>query len=149
MNYLQEIQKFTGYCGSYCRLCDWHTGKIRRRFGEALETWEEYQGFPKQTHDKFDADNLHHGLEYLSSLSICSGCKQEFEGERDRCKIRLCAHGKGIELCCECAGYRECETLTKNPGVIKFGCLQNLQAINFEGAQEWIDRQWEEFFNCH
>jgi hypothetical protein len=145
MNYLNEIKLFTGYCGSYCRLCDWHTGKIRRNFQDALKIWEEYTGFPKQTRDKFDPENFKQGLEYLSSMSLCSGCKEEIEGEGDRCKIRLCAHKKGLELCCECAGYQQCQTLTQTPGVIKFGCLGNLQEINFDGAQSWIDRQWEEF----
>jgi hypothetical protein len=145
MNYQQEIKLFTGYCGSYCRTCDWHTGKIHRQFAETLKMWETYGGFPNQTGESVDRENLKQGLSILAHSSICSGCKGEFEGEGDRCAIRFCAHKKGIDLCLECQDYGHCPTLRENPGVIRFGCLENLEQIKSSGVNSWIDSQWQEF----
>lgn len=146
MNYIKEITQHTGYCGSYCRICDWHTGKLRRQFSELLDTWDEYGGFAKQMKEKVDGENLRKGIMIIASSTVCSGCKTESEGAGDRCSIRLCAYEKGIILCNECEDYFECATLRENPGVIKFNCIENLNEIRTEGAKTWIDSCWEEYF---
>lgn len=47
MNYEEEKRRYISYCGSYCHICDWHTGKIKRKFQTALDMLDNYQ-FKKQ-----------------------------------------------------------------------------------------------------
>ena len=95
MKYIVEISIYTGYCGSYCRICDWHTGRKHRLFGEAMKSWDEYGGFPNLIREAA-AEKIRDGLAKLADTTFCSGCKAEFEGAGDRCDIRLCAHNKKI-----------------------------------------------------
>lgn len=151
MNYDEEKKRYVSYCGSYCRTCDWFTGKIRRTFQQALDMVETY-GFFKQFMGKVDIDNLKVGLKVLADSSIDSGCKADLseriaKGEKqedDRCKIRWCCHQKGYDLCSECADLA-CDLLTSNPGVIKFKCIENLNGIRSHGFSNWFDSQWKEY----
>ncbi len=142
MNYEEEKKRYISFCGAYCPTCDWFTGKVRKTFQPALEMVEEY-GFKKWLKEKVDIENFKEALRILVNTGICSGCKAEVAAtpEDDRCKIRQCCSGKGFDLCSECPEYA-CEMLKTDQGVIKFGCLENLQEIKEIGLEQWIEKQW-------
>lgn len=144
MNYELEKKHHISFCGSYCHLCDWHTGGIRKTFGEALHLFDDL-GLERVLADGVDSKGFRRGLESLMRSSICPGCKAEAPTRKpgeDRCQIRQCCFGKGLNLCSECGDF-PCETLKTNPGVIKFYCLENLACIRDQGIEHWIDKEWE------
>ena len=146
MNYELEKKYHISYCGSYCHLCDWHTGRIRKAFNLVLDMIDNL-GLRKQLGDDVDIDNFKKGLSRLAQSSICPGCKAEagtHGAKGDRCKIRQCCYGKGYDLCGECSEF-PCETLKSNPGVIKFHCIENLSEIKESGLKQWVDRQWKRY----
>ncbi len=144
MNYEEEKKRYVSFCGSYCHLCDWFTGKIRRIFQSAKDMMEEY-GFKKLLNGKADRETLKIGLEILAQSGICSGCKTEIAKtpKEDRCPIRQCCFQKGFDLCNQCSEF-PCDTLKSNPGVIKFHCIEKLREIKEKGIEHWIDKQWAE-----
>ncbi|OPX17376.1 hypothetical protein BXT86_06850 [candidate division WOR-3 bacterium 4484_100] len=146
MNYEQEKKDHISFCGSYCHICDWHTGKIRRIAQTALDMIQEFNGFKRLFEGKVDADNLQKGLRILATSSICSGCKSE-TGANERCAIRRCCSEKGFDLCNECPDF-PCETLKNNPGVIRWHCLEHLNEIKERGLKNWIDQQWTEYIKA-
>lgn len=145
MNYQEEKKRYISFCGSYCHTCDWFTGKIKKTFQSALDMLEGY-GFKKLLEGKADRDNLKRALQVLAQSGICSGCKAEItqNSKEDRCQIRQCCFGKGFDFCYQCSEF-PCDTLKNNPGVIKFGCLENLKEIKGKGLDSWVDKQWVEF----
>jgi hypothetical protein len=143
MNYEKEKEKYISFCGSYCRLCDWFTGRFRMIYEEGLDALRIYK-FNKALDDKVDIDNFRRGLEILARSNICPGCKAEAGEDPDRCEIRACAYNKGFQFCIECGDY-PCEILSENPGVKKFGCLENFEDILAKGFKWWIDREWERY----
>ena len=146
MNYDLEKRYHISFCGSYCHICDWHTGRIRRAFQLASDMIDNL-GLKKQLGDDVDIADFKAGLKQLAQSSICPECKAEAgihgPGE-DRCKIRQCCYSKGYDLCSECVDF-PCEILKSNPGVIKFRCIENLQEIRERGLKAWVDRQWREY----
>lgn len=96
MDYDKEKKRYISFCGSYCRTCNWFTGKIRRTFQSALDMVEEY-GFRKMLEGKVDIDDFKLGLKILANTPIDSGCKAEIKKtpKEDRCKIRQCCFKKG------------------------------------------------------
>lgn len=144
MNHELEKKHHVSYCGLYCHICDWHTGRIRRTFRAALDMLNEF-GFNKLLEDEVDRDDLTRSLDTLANSSICPGCKQGISEnpEEDRCAVRSCCSQKGFDLCSECTDC-PCEILRTNPGVVKFGCLENLAAIKQRGIEEWLNQQWRE-----
>lgn len=146
MNYDLEKKYHISYCGSYCHICDWHTGRIRKTFQLASDMIDNL-GLKKQIGSAVDINKFRIGLKDLANSSICPGCKAEVgvrKPEEDRCKIRQCCHSKGYDLCNECTDF-PCETLKSNPGVIKFHCIENLQEMKKKGLKEWIDHQWKNY----
>jgi hypothetical protein len=141
MNYEEERKRYVSFCGSYCRTCDWFSGKIRRTFQSALYMLEEY-GFKRLLEGRVNIENFKEGLRILANTSIDSGCKAEIaeNPEEVRCKIRQCCSGKGFDLCSECAEF-PCDLLESNLGVVKFHCIENLKEIKEKGIEHWIDRQ--------
>jgi len=146
MNYDLEKKHHISYCGSYCHICDWHTGRIRKAFQHAFDMIDNLS-LKKQLGDKIDVDNFNVGLAKLAKSSICPGCKSEAGTHKpgeDRCRIRECCYGKGFDLCNECSDF-PCETLKNNPGVIRFHCIENLQEMKEKGLEAWIDQQWKDY----
>jgi hypothetical protein len=143
MDYKKEKRYHISYCGAYCHLCDWFTGRHRKIFQAAYDSLMIF-GFKRLLKDKVDVNNLKLGLRILANSGICSGCKAEAGKTKDRCMIRQCADGKGLDLCSECQDF-PCPILKNNPGVIKFGCIKNLKEIKTNGLKRWIDKQWREY----
>ncbi|UCD19245.1 MAG: DUF3795 domain-containing protein [candidate division WOR-3 bacterium] len=146
MNYDLEKKFHISYCGSYCHICDWHTGRIRRTFQLGSDMVDNL-GLRKQLGDDVDVENFKMGLRRLARSSICPGCKAEagtHGAGGDRCEIRQCCHNKGFVLCSECPEF-PCETLKANPGVVRFHCIENLKAIKKKGLKDWIDLQWKKY----
>ncbi|MCJ7508517.1 MAG: DUF3795 domain-containing protein [candidate division Zixibacteria bacterium] len=142
MDYQKEKMTHISYCGSYCHTCDWFTGRIKKTAKKCLDMIKYYDGFKKWFENKVDVDNLLSGLQILADTSICSGCKTEAGQQNDRCGIRQCCFGKGLNFCYECKDF-PCQTLKTNPGVMKFRTLENLKEMKEKGIKEWIDQQWE------
>jgi len=148
MNYDEEKRRYISYCGSYCRTCDWFTGRIRKTFQAALNMMDTY-GFRKLLADRVDLENMKEGLRILANSSIDSGCKADLaerlargeKPENDRCKIRQCCHQKGFDLCSECASF-PCDLLKSNPGVVRFNCIENLTEIKQIGIEQWLNKYW-------
>lgn len=142
MNYEEEKKRYVSFCGSYCRKCDWFTGKIQSTFQSALDMVEEYGGFKRWLEGKVDIESFKEGLRILANTSIDSGCKAEIakNPRDDRCKIRQCCFQKGYDLCNECPDF-VCDLLKSNLGVIKFHCIENLMEIKEKGIRYWIDKQ--------
>ena len=105
MNYQKE-EDYISYCGSYCKQCDWFTGKNRKIFQAAADSLELF-GFKKLLKDKVDIKNLKRGLKIMANSSICPGCKAEADRlpAEDRCKIRQCAIANEVELCSTCSNF--------------------------------------------
>lgn len=145
MNYDLEKKYHVSFCGSYCHICDWHTGRIRKAFQLGLDMIDSL-GLKKQLGD-VDINVFKKGLRRLANSSVCPGCKADagtHGAKGDRCKIRACCYGKGYDLCNECSLF-PCEMLKNNPGVIKFHCIENLNEINEKGIKYWLDRQWDTY----
>jgi len=138
MKYEEEKKIYVSFCGSYCRTCDWFTGKIGKTAKEMLKIVEEQNGFEYLFKDKIDSKNLTRALGFLSKTSICSGCKAG--GGAPDCQIRKCCLEKGFDNCDECKKF-PCQTLRENPGVIKFHTIENLQEIKRIGIEKWINQQ--------
>ena len=139
MNYEGEKKTHISFCGSYCHICDWFTGKIKNTARQMLNTVEEYNGFERVLKEKVSPEDLKTALKLLAETRICSGCKTE---ARERCKIVVCCVSKGFSHCDECENF-PCNTLKENPGVIKFHTIDNLLEMKKVGVKEWIDNQWE------
>lgn len=140
MNPQEEIKRFVGFCGAYCKKCPWFTGELRDIFKKADFALNEY-GLERRLKDKINIDDFKKRLEILKNLGICSGCKQEIKerAEDDRYKIRQCAYRKGYDTCADCPEF-SCQLLESHPGVIKFGCIENLKEIKEKGISEWLEK---------
>ncbi|NIM05514.1 MAG: DUF3795 domain-containing protein, partial [Armatimonadetes bacterium] len=140
MNYEEEKKRYISFCGSYCHTCDWFTGKIRRTFSSSSAMLEQY-GLNRFLAGKVHEGDFGTGLQMLAKSAICSGCKAEVakDPQEDRCGIRQCCYGQGLDLCVECAEF-PCELLKTNTGVIRFHCIDNLMEIEEKGLQHWIDK---------
>jgi len=149
MNYEEEKKRYVSFCGSYCRTCDWFTGRIRSTFQSALDMMQTY-GFRRWLDGKVDIENMKEGLRILAKTEIDSGCKADIadDPKRDRCNIRQCCYQKGFDLCCECPSF-PCNLLKTNPGVIKFHCIENLKEIKDKGIKHWIDKQLNATAKAH
>ena len=66
---VRDKKYFMSYCGSYCRLCDWHTGKIKRTFIRAAGMVNEF-GFAKLFKNDVDRENLMLGLSRIAGRGI-------------------------------------------------------------------------------
>jgi len=78
LNYEAEKTRFISYCGSYCKLCDWFTGKIRRAAETTLDLVQDRSVLKPQFEQKgVDFDNFTKGLTALTESSICPSCKAD------------------------------------------------------------------------
>ena len=139
MSDYEKESELVAYCGIYCRLCDYFTGRIRnsaRNLLDVVKSHGELKLFA-DTAKAFDFDNFVKGLEWISKeISPCvGGCKGG--GGWEECPFRKCSIEKGLTFCYECSDF-PCETLKKYPKHI-----QELNRIRKLGLEGWIRKKLE------
>jgi hypothetical protein len=125
------------YCGIYCRLCDYFSGRIRASARDLLEVAKKHSElrlFADASED-FDYENFMKGLEWFSrEVSPCvGGCKGG--GGWGDCPIRKCCMKKELKACYECDSF-PCETLKEYPKRI-----EELNDIKKMGLEDWIKKR--------
>jgi hypothetical protein len=125
------------YCGIYCRLCDYYTGRIRdsaRDLVDVVEKHGELKLFAEAS-KTVDYGNLVKGLEWLSTeFSPCvGGCKGG--GGWGDCPIRKCCLEKNVGFCYQCASF-PCETLKNFPKKV-----EELEQIKKTGVKNWVEKK--------
>ena len=96
-NYGRESD-LVAYCGIYCRLCDYFSGKIRASARDLLEVAKKHSElrFFADTSKAFDCENFMKGLEWISTeMTPCVGGCRGGGGWGD-CPIRNCCMKKGL-----------------------------------------------------
>ncbi len=139
MSDYEKESELVAYCGIYCRLCDYYTGKIRDSVRNSLEIVRKHGDLKlfADTAKSFDFENFVKGLEWLAKeISLCVGGCRGCGGWGD-CPIRKCCRGKRLRFCFECNDF-PCEVLKKYPKHI--GELNEIMKISLEG---WIKRKLE------
>ena len=103
----EKEKDLIGYCGLYCRLCDYYTGEIRnvaRRALEMIEKHAELEIFAKVS-GEFSYEELKRGLRWIvNNLTPCIGaCRGG--GGWDDCPLRKCCIERGVAFCYECSDF--------------------------------------------
>jgi len=137
MSDYKKESELIAYCGIYCRLCDYFTGKIRnsaRNLLSVVSTHSELKRFA-DTAKAFDFENFVKGLNWLSEESspCVGGCRGGW-GWGD-CPLRKCCVEKGVRFCYECVDF-PCETLKRFPKRV-----EHLSQLKQEGLESWIKRK--------
>ena len=139
MSDYDKESELVAYCGIYCRLCDYFTGRIRdsaQNFQEIVKNHSELSIFADAV-KTFSFEDFAKGLEWLSNeISPCVGACKGGGGWKD-CPIRNCASAKSVRICSECQQF-PCEILQKFPNRI-----EKLNSIKRLGLKAWIDEQLE------
>lgn len=140
MNEYEKESELVAYCGIYCRLCDYYTGRIRDSVGNLLEVVKSHAELKlfADTAKAFDFENFVKGLEWLyNETSPCvGGCRGG--GGWKGCPLRKCCVERDVKLCYECNDF-PCETLKKFPKRVK-----ELNGIKNMGLESWIKRKLEQ-----
>lgn len=140
MRQYEKEGELVAYCGIYCRLCDYYTGRIRDSVDNLLEIVKSHAELKlfADTTKAFDFENFVKGLEWLSNeISPCVGGCRGGGGWED-CPLRKCCIERGVKLCYECSEF-PCETLKKFPKHVK-----ELSEIKNMGLESWIRRRLEQ-----
>ncbi len=135
----QKEGELVAYCGIYCRLCDYFTGRIRRSVRDLLEITRRHHELKlfADTAKAFDYEEFMKGLEWLSEeISPCVGGCRGGGGWAD-CPIRKCSIQKGFRFCHECSEF-PCPVLKKYPSRI-----EELDEIKKMGLEKWIEKRLE------
>jgi hypothetical protein len=129
--------ELVAYCGIYCRLCDYFSGRIRDSARDLLEVTKKHDELRlfADASKAFDYENFMRGLEWFSrEISPCVGSCRGGGGWRN-CPIRKCCIEKELRLCSECASF-PCETLKKYPKHV-----EELNDIKKMGMENWIRKK--------
>jgi hypothetical protein len=119
------------YCGIYCRLCDYCTGRIRDSARDLLDVVKRHGELKLFA----EADKIVDGLEWLSAeFSPCVGGCRGGGGWRD-CPIRKCCVEKRVGFCYQCASF-PCETLKNFPRKV-----EELEQIKKMGLKDWVEKK--------
>jgi hypothetical protein len=132
--------ELVAYCGIYCRLCDYFTGKIRDSARDLLGIVKKHSELKlfADTAKAFDFENFVKGLEWVSKeISPCVGGCRGGGGWRD-CPMRKCCIERGVRFCYECNNF-PCETLKKFPKHV-----DELNEIKKMGLESWIKQKLEQ-----
>ena len=124
-----DLEKnLVGYCGIYCRKCDYYTGSLRdaarrlmafvQRHGE-LRKLAEIEGM--------EYDEFMRFLRWLSASELCLGCRAG--GGWEECPIRRCAVEKGVEGCYACPEY-PCILYEEHPQFKEF--VETIKAVGLD-----------------
>jgi hypothetical protein len=140
MSDYEKESELIAYCGIYCRLCDYFTGKIRdsaRNLLSVVRTHSELKLFAN-TAKAFDFENFVKGLNWLSDgFSPCVGGCRGGGGWGD-CPLRKCCAEKSVRFCYKCGDF-PCETLKHFPKRV-----EQLDELKREGLESWIKRKLAE-----
>ncbi|MBE0520243.1 DUF3795 domain-containing protein [Candidatus Bathyarchaeota archaeon] len=139
MSDYEKESELVAYCGIYCRLCDYFTGRIRDSARDLLGIVKKHGELKlfADTAKAFDFENFVKGLEWVSKeISPCVGGCRGGGGWRD-CPMRKCCIERGIRFCYECNDF-PCETL-KFPKRV-----DELNEIKKMGLESWIKQKLEQ-----
>jgi len=140
MSDYEKESELVAYCGIYCRLCDYYTGRIRdsaRNLLEIVKSHGELKLFA-DTAEAFDFENFVKGLEWISDeISPCVGGCRGGGGWGD-CPLRKCCIEKGVKFCYECNDF-SCETLKNFPKRV-----DELDEIKKIGLESWIKQKLDQ-----
>jgi len=134
-NYEKE-RELVAYCGIYCRLCDYFTGRIRNSARNLLEIARKHSELKlfADASKAFDFENFVKGLEWISKeISPCVGSCRGGGGWED-CPFRKCCGEKGLRFCYECSEF-PCDVLEKYPRRV-----EELNEIKEMGLEDWIKK---------
>lgn len=134
-NYEKE-RELVAYCGIYCRLCDYFTGRIRDSARNLLEIARKHSELKlfADASTAFDFENFVKGLEWISKeISPCVGSCRGGGGWED-CPFRKCCGEKGLRFCYECSEF-PCDVLEKYPRHV-----EELNEIKEMGLEDWIKK---------
>lgn len=130
------------YCGIYCRLCDYYTGKIRDSARDLLKIVKSHSELKlfADTAKAFDFENFVKGLEWISNeISPCVGGCRGGGGWSD-CPLRKCCIEGGVRFCYECNDFPR-EALKNFPKRV-----DELNEIKKMGLENWIKQKLEQTF---
>ena len=140
MSDYEKESELVAYCGIYCRLCDYYTGRIRdsaRNLLEIVKSHGELKLFA-DTAKAFDFEKFVKGLEWISDeISPCVGGCRGGGGWGD-CPLRKCCIEKGVKFCYECNDF-SCETLKNFPKRV-----DELDEIKKIGLESWIKQKLDQ-----
>lgn len=140
MSDYEKESELVAYCGIYCRLCDYYTGRIRdsaRNLLEIVKSHGELKLFA-DTAKAFDFENFVKGLEWISDeISPCVGGCRGGGGWGD-CPLRKCCIEKGVKFCYECNDF-SCETLKNFPKRV-----DELDEIKKIALESWIKQKLQQ-----
>jgi len=140
MSEYEKESELIAYCGIYCRLCDYFTGRIRDSAKDLLGIVKKHSELKlfADTAKAFDFENFVKGLEWVSKeFSPCVGGCRGGGGWRD-CPIRKCCIERGVRFCYECNDF-PCENLKKFPKRV-----DELNEIKKMGLESWIKQKLEQ-----
>jgi hypothetical protein len=95
------ISDYIGYCGIYCENC-----AVKARVAPAAKVlFEEMRraGFEEFIAFMPDGDTFWAFLKGMAEDGTCTSCKDG--SGNPGCAVRICARGKGVEICALCEEY--------------------------------------------
>lgn len=139
MSEYEKESELVAYCGIYCRLCDYYTGRIRDSANDLLEVVKSHGELKlfADTAKAFDFENFMKGLRWLcNEFSPCVGGCRGGGGWR-ACPLRKCCIEKDVKFCYKCNDF-PCETLKNYPKRV-----DELNEIKETGLESWIKQKLE------
>lgn len=139
MSDYEKESELIAYCGIYCRLCDYYTGRIRDSVKDLLEIVKSHSELKlfADTAKAFDFENFVKGLEWLSNETApCIGGCRGGGGWAD-CPLRKCCIEKGLRFCFECEKF-PCDVVEQYRNRVEL-----LNEIKKLGPENWIRKQLE------
>jgi len=140
MRKYEEELKLIGYCGIYCRLCDYFTGKFREVGRQALEIVEKHPELKifAEYSKEFNYEDFVKGLRWLSTqIGPCIGACRGGGGWSE-CPLRKCCIEKGFTFCYECNAY-PCKIIKEQLPKAE----ERLNELKRLGIEKWVKKQLE------
>ncbi len=122
-----------GYCGYYCRKCDYYTGVLRdnaRGMLNLVEKHGELEGIASSSGLNLDFRNFVKCLRWLSDIGLCLGCRA---GDGwSACPVRKCVLEKGLDGCWVCKDF-PCDKIKSFEAMVK-----SVKEIREKGLDRYI-----------
>jgi len=144
----QNAKEQVGFCGIWCGSCPAGNGAIielTRRYEESVRDSKLEKWAPKG----FDFKEFTKGLALIQTMPLCLGCKKG--GGPPTCRIRICALGKGVIDCSQCAQLVECrnfEQLEKTLPNVKGHLMKIKNANRKELIEGWMSELKTKWPHC-